>query len=393
MKLNILIFTPLAFENGRGGEISAMELATGLHQYYNITLLDTNIVIGTKILSNESIDIKLKGLRRSGKIKFAVLRIFGKTFTFPYPCEILRLYKLIKKNDIIYTSALTIKINLLFIFFSLLHRRGKFIIGHRKPLSSGKVFSLYNLKYRASILAFSLFKKRFHHHTISNHAKNFLETFFTSDKITHITHGIDLVNFSEATPEKKQDEKLKFIYVGYLDDVHKGIGVLLDAIEEIIQNNQNLKIFFEFCGIGPLKPRIEELQGKFPQFIKYHGYISNNFIHEYYQKCDVFLFTSRREPFGRVLIEALAAELLIICSKTIGSVEILKGKKFGFFTQNLSPKGIEDKITEAYNLWRDQKTKFRDLQSEAKDYAFHYFSFEIELQMFRNLIERLRVQE
>jgi len=392
MKLNILIFTPLAFENGRGGEISAMELAVGLRQYYNITLLDTNIVIGKKILTNESIDKKLKGLKRSGKIKFAVLKIFDKIFTIPYPWEIIRLYKFIRKNDIIYTSALTIKTNLLFIFFKLLHRRGKFIIGHRKPLYSERVLSLYNLKYRFSILAFSLFKKRFHHHTISNHARNFLEPFFTSDNITHITHGIDLEKFSEVTAVKKQDEKLKFIYVGYLDDVHKGVSVLLEAIEVLIQNNPNFKIFFEFCGIGPLTSRLKELQVRFPKFIKYHGYVSNNLIHEFYQKCDVFLFTSRREPFGRVLIEAMAAELLIICSKTIGSVEILKGKNFGFFIQNLNPKGIGDKITEVYNLWRDQKTRFRDFQKESKDYAFQYFSFDIELQMFRNLIERLRVQ-
>ena len=75
----LLIFTPLALENGRGGEISAMELAAGLHPYYDITLLDTNIVIGKEILTNESINHKLHGLKRSGRIRFAIFRIFDKT--------------------------------------------------------------------------------------------------------------------------------------------------------------------------------------------------------------------------------------------------------------------------------------------------------------------------
>ncbi|NHJ20049.1 MAG: glycosyltransferase [Candidatus Lokiarchaeota archaeon] len=388
--LNLLIFTPLAFENGRGGEISAMELAVGLDRYYNITLLDTNIVIGDEILTKNLIKNKLKGLKRIGRIKFAVLRFFDKVFTFPYPWEIVRLYKIIKKNDIIYTSALTIKTNLLLIFFKLLHRKGKFIIGHRKPLYSGRVFSLYNLKYRISILVFSLFKKRLYHHTISNHARDFLKTFFPSDKVKHITHGVDLINFSQGKAVKKQTEVLKFIYVGYLDDVHKGIGVLLDAIEEVLQNNQDYKILFEFCGTGPLKPKIEELQTKFPTFVIYHGYISNNLIHEYYQNCDVFLLTSRREPFGRVLVEAMAAGLLIVSSKTIGSIEILKGKDFGFFIQKLTPKGISDKIIEVYDLWCNQKSKFRELQQESRDYAFQFYSVDVEVQMFKNLIENLQ---
>ena len=34
--VNILIFAPFALENGRGGEISAMELAVGLQRFYNI---------------------------------------------------------------------------------------------------------------------------------------------------------------------------------------------------------------------------------------------------------------------------------------------------------------------------------------------------------------------
>lgn len=391
MKPNLLIFTPLAFENGRGGEISAMELAVGLQKYYKITLLDSNIIIGKKILASDAIKKKLKGLERSDKIKFAILKFFDKIFTVPYPWEILKLYRYIKKNDIIYTSALTIKTNLLFILFSLLHRKGQFVVGHRKPLYSDKLFSLYNLKLRTSILLFSIFKKRFHHHTISNHARNFLKTFFSPEKITHIIHGIDLENFSKAISKEREIDKLKFIYVGYLDDVHKGIGILLDAIKDLLQNTQNYNISFEFCGTGPMKERIEKLQTEFPQFIKYHGYVSNNIIHEYYQNCDVFLFTSRREPFGRVLIEALASKLLIICTKTYGSIEVLRGKEFAFFLDELDKHSIINKIDLLYKMWEENPSEIDQLKQLAKEYAFKKYSIVIELKMFRKLFEDLRL--
>jgi len=130
----------------------------------------------------------------------------------------------------------------------------------------------------------------------------------------------------------------------------------------------------------------------FPKYVKYYGYIDNVSIVKFYKKNDVFLFTSRREPFGRVLIEAMAAGLLVICSKTIGSIEILKGKDFAFFTQNLTAKGINDKIKEVYDLWVMQKKNFRELQEASKLYALQSFSFTLELEMFRNLIEKLKVK-
>ena len=186
--------------------------------------------------------------------------------------------------------------------------------------------------------------------------------------------------------KKKQDDKLKFIYVGYLDDIHKGVNVLLDGIEKFIEENPNLDIFFEFCGEGPLESRLKKLQIKYPNFIKYNGYISNEKIPEYYKRNDVFLFTSRREPFGRVLIEALASNLIIICSKTFGSIEVLKNKDFAFFLNKLDPEKIKEKIVNIYDLWLNNPKKFTKLQNSAKEYALQNYSFMIELNMFKQFI-------
>ena len=48
-------------------------------------------------------------------------------------------------------------------------------------------------------------------------------------------------------------------------------------------------------------------------------------ISEYYKMNDAYIFTSRSEPFPRVLMEALASGEIIICSHTIGSDELLSG--------------------------------------------------------------------
>ncbi|MFX1556652.1 MAG: glycosyltransferase family 4 protein [Promethearchaeota archaeon] len=384
----VFLLSPLALENGRGGEISSMELATGLNKLYNVTFMDTNILIGKKSLSNNAIRKKLINLKKKGRMIFATFSFHGKTFTFPYPSELLRLYREIKQNDIIYSSYLDVKLSLLIIFFSVIHRKGKFIIGYRKPPYSEKVLSLYNLKYRLSILLFSMFKKNIVHHALSSYAKSFLDNFYDPNSVIHITHGIDLDKYKGNELTHKKHEVLNFVFIGYLDSIDKGVDVLLEAINELIEENKNLKIFFEFCGMGPLVKEVEELANKYPDYVRFNGYISNEEVDKHYKKNDVFLFTSRRETLPRTIMEALAGGLVILSSKTIGSIELLKGQKFAYFLKELTPLTIKETIIKIYNLWDTNFERFNQLQIKAKEFVFKNYSFEKELNEFKLVIDR-----
>ena len=386
--MKILIYSPLALENGRGGEISSIELAAGLNNYYQVSLIDSNRVIGEPLLSKKAINKKLKGLEKSKRINYLTLNVFNRNFSFPNPREILKLLREVKKYDIIYTTLFNTTNISLFILFSFMHRRAKFIVGFRKPLTSDKFLSLYNIKYRFSILLLTIFNKQFFIHTISKHAKLFLDNFYKPNRVNHIIHGVELEDYQQSETYEKSKDILKFIYVGHLDDVHKGLGVLINAIRTVLEEKSKLPIFFEFCGRGPLEQKTRELEADYPKHVKFNGYIDNDIVHEYYKKSDIFLFTSRREPFGRVLIEALAARLLIICTKTFGSIEILKNKEFAFFLDELNTTAIKKEIYSLYELWK-QKRKFEELQNEARKYAIQNYPFTREIQMFKKLISKI----
>lgn len=387
--IRVFIFSPRALENGRGGEISSMELASGLKKFYKITFMDSNILTEKILLDQKTIYRRLKGVDLKRKLRYATLSTFDRNFSIPFPNEIMRLFRIIKQNDVIYTSVHNIKMCILFIFFSLLHRRGKFIIGYRKPLYSGKLFSLYNLKYRLSILLFSMFKKRIYHHTMSLSAKRFLVKFYGTERVFYIVHGIDLTKFMKET--KKDSMHLTFIYIGYLDDVHKGVNVLLQAIEIFIKTYPDFNVKFEFCGMGPLVDNLKSLEKRYPNYIKFHGYVDNDLIPDYYKKGDVYLFSSRVEPFPRAIMEALGAGLVIICTKTIGSLELLKKQRFAFFIPHLSTENIKKKILEVYNLWKDNKKEFNTLQKMAKDFVFQNYSISVELDLFKKLIDNISI--
>ena len=58
--LNLFVFSPIALEIGRGGEISSMELAAGLQDFYKVTFIDTNHTVSLIIaLPNGYLQIHL----------------------------------------------------------------------------------------------------------------------------------------------------------------------------------------------------------------------------------------------------------------------------------------------------------------------------------------------
>ncbi|MEE9378571.1 MAG: glycosyltransferase family 4 protein [Candidatus Lokiarchaeia archaeon] len=392
-KINILIFSPVSLEYGRGGEFYSIDLAAGLQKYYNVALYHTNILYNKRLLTKERVinEFKERGFkfRNIERMKFATINLFDRQFNFPFPLDIIKLYKRLKRNDIVYLSVSNIKINLIFMLYSLFNNRIKFIIGYHKPFVSEKLFSFYTLKYQISILLFSLFKRNFYHQTISLHAKKFLKNFYNSKKIFFIIEGMNLETFFNDKFEKKRNPKLKIIYVGALNDEHKGVGVLLEAIENLLEENQGLNLSFEIYGFGSLESEVKRLEKKFPQFIKYFGYIDFKTLVKSYKNNDVLISCSRREPFGRVMIEALAGKLVIICSKTFGSIDILRDKDFAFFLKKLSPNEIKDKFLKVYNLWLEHPEELKRLQNSANKYAFENYSMSREIEMFKKVIDKI----
>ncbi len=383
----VLIFTPFALENKRGGEFFSLELTKGLQKFYDVSLIDTNRVLekNIRLMKKRSI-LEINNLKR---VNFATFRIFNASFDIIFPKELIKLYKEVKKRDIIYILISTFKTEFLFMIFSLLLPNKTFIIGYHKPLHSDKRVSLYNLKYRMTILFFKLFNHNIYHHALSLHAKKFLENFYNSNKIILIREGLDLSNFlSKEKEETKRDNILNFLYVGTFDDVHKGFKVLLNGIEQFLSEHEYTDIFFEFCGKGPLESELINLKNKFPSHIKIHGFIDTKKLSFIYKKNDVLLFSSRKEPFGRVLVEALASKMIIICTKTIGSIEILKGKEFAFFLKELTPEAIKKKISEVHELWKKDFQTFKRLQENARVHALSNYSLTNEINQFRDFFER-----
>ena len=121
-------------------------------------------------------------------------------------------------------------------------------------------------------------------------------------------------------------------------------------------------------GDGPYRA---ELEAKYPN-VEFVGYKTGRELAEYYANADVFVFPSRWETFGIVMIEAMACGTPVAAYPCQGPIDVVDHGQTGFLRENL-----KQAITECLTLSRHDVT----INS-------HKWSWEAAWRIFRdNLIE------
>lgn len=82
-------------------------------------------------------------------------------------------------------------------------------------------------------------------------------------------------------------------------------------------------------------PELRRLKAKFPQ-ARYTGYVDDAALAAFYAAADVFVFPSRSETFGLVLLEALASGLPVAAFPVTGPLDIIGDRGVGCLNENLA---------------------------------------------------------
>lgn len=114
----------------------------------------------------------------------------------------------------------------------------------------------------------------------------------------------------------------------------KGSRILPEIFEAVAKRVVNAK--FIVAGEGPDYSFLKDEFKRRKLHVEMAGEVANKDISNYFKRADVFLNPSREEEFGRVIIEAMAAGLPIVATKTLGAKVILSKKQsaYGFDYEN-----------------------------------------------------------
>jgi 1,2-diacylglycerol 3-alpha-glucosyltransferase len=169
--------------------------------------------------------------------------------------------------------------------------------------------------------------------------KKFLLNYGVTKPIEVLPTGIDIKefqsnikndNFGGRYKIKEGDKKL--IYVGRLGK-EKNVEFLIEVLAILKQQINSVKLLL--VGDGPDKKRLEYLakQLGLENDIIFTGYLSKAEVIKAYRVADVFVFASRTDTQGMVVLEAAASGLPIVAVKDDALKEVLSGGENGFYTE------------------------------------------------------------
>jgi len=146
---------------------------------------------------------------------------------------------------------------------------------------------------------------------------------------TVVLNGIDPAPFlAHSRPERKPYDVLRLLYFGGLME-HKGVHTAIETLGLLKQLGQTDKLHLTIVGGGQpeYETRLRELARELvvKEKVDFVGRVPRSEIPRILSNHDIFLFTSIwAEPFGRTIVEAMAAGLAVIGSKVGGSREIFE---------------------------------------------------------------------
>ena len=145
----------------------------------------------------------------------------------------------------------------------------------------------------------------------------------------------------------------------------KNIGFLLKVLVKVKAQIPN--ILFVIAGEGPARKSLEDevqKQGLTEQ-VKFIGYLNRlTELNNCYRAADMFIFSSRTETQGLVLLEAMAQGTPVVSTAELGTRDVLQEGQ-GVWIAQEDVDDFSEKITQ---LWADEPTRLK-LGQLARDYA------------------------
>ena len=180
---------------------------------------------------------------------------------------------------------------------------------------------------------------------ISKSIEEYEKKKYPNSNVIRVYNGL---NFNRAgCPDREcfTEELIKLVIVGRVTD-SKNQKDAVNAVDILVHKyNRNVKLYIVgYMGTDPYEINLKK-------YVEEHGLEKNvefvpftNNPNEITQQCDIGLMCSLREAFGRVTIEYMMANLLVIGSNTGGTPELINGEEDGILYKLGKPDEIADKV-------------------------------------------------
>ncbi|SDO33459.1 Glycosyltransferase involved in cell wall bisynthesis [Vreelandella arcis] len=178
--------------------------------------------------------------------------------------------------------------------------------------------------------------------------------------------GSDIVENKKEQLEFRQRFENKFIvgHIGALVDRDKGQKVILKAVE--LLNKQNNDFVFVFFGEGEDEKVLKKISKGFEN-VFWMGFDSN--VDSYISAFDAFVFPSRSEGMGSILIDVMQAGVPIVASRVGGIPDIIADKDNGLLIESGDYEKLASNLLDIKNNLMLRERLIKNGISESEKYS------------------------
>ena len=151
----------------------------------------------------------------------------------------------------------------------------------------------------------------------------------------------------------------------------KGFDLLLKAIPEVLASD--CRIRFQIAGDGPDFDELKKLQSelRLEDKVQFLGFCND--VPLLMKQSDLFVMPSLSEPFGNILLEAMATGTPIVTTRNNGALHSLNDKT-AIFVDKASSSSLSSGIFEAIN---NPKTAFERSKNALELFRNHYTPYAV----------------
>lgn len=177
------------------------------------------------------------------------------------------------------------------------------------------------------------------------------------------------------------------LFVGRLVE-DKGARYLLTAFSKVVGEIPDSKLVI--VGKGPQEKELKELQENLGlAHVFFLGAVETKFMPHIYAGCDVLVLPSIHEPFGNVVIEAMATGRPVIGSCVGGMKDTIVHGVTGYHVQP----GNSNQLSMYLVKLLEDKSLRKSLGENARKMALNNYSTELQLQKIEKIYRRCLVEE
>ncbi len=228
-----------------------------------------------------------------------------------------------------------------------------------------------------------------------------LNQYYIQSPIQVIPTGINVSHFSrtiydteinrnfilDSLADRIKDKKT-LLYVGRLGK-EKNIKFLLDAFGQLVKSNNDIKLVI--VGDGPAKSELESyanflgLEGR----VIFTGFVQRNMLAEFYSMAHIFIFASKVESQGLVILESMTCGTPVVAIGEMGTRALMASGDGGYMVDDDLDLFIE-KVELLLNDTQVHKIKSAEALKESKKWCSDIMASKV-LTLYEDLLIEKRI--